>query len=74
MEPIAPGIGADKHQQVPSTSSSRPEQLFLLSDANTHDVDQRVLRIGITEEDLAADVGDAEAVAIAGNSGDNTGE
>ena len=54
METIAPGIGTDKHQQVASASSSRPEQLSLLCDANTHDIDQRVLRIGIRAEDLAA--------------------
>ena len=42
-----------------------------LRNAEAEDVDQRVARVGLVERDLAADGRDADAVAVAGDAGDD---
>ena len=43
----------------------------MAEEADAHGVDEGVFTVGIVEEDLAAHVGDAEAVAVAADTGDD---
>ena len=43
----------------------------MAEEADAHGVDQRVFAVGVVEEDLAAHVGDAEAVAVTADAGDD---
>ena len=45
-----------------------------LDDAEAEHVDQRVAGVALVEADLAADGRDADAVAVAGDAGDDAGE
>jgi hypothetical protein len=45
----------------------------VLHDADAQRVDQRVAGVAVVEEQLAADVGQAQAVAVAADAGDDAG-
>ncbi len=61
---VAPGRGAVEHDQVPGARGRRAHELTGLEHAEAHRVDERVVAVGRIEDRLAADVRDADAVAV----------
>ena len=49
-------------------------QVLVAQHADAERVDQRVAEVGLVEDGLAADVGQAEAVAVAADAGDDAGQ
>ena len=74
MDAVAAGVGADEHEDVAGAFRLRAGELVDRGDADAHGVDERVAGVGVLEDDLAADGGDAEAVAVAADAGDDAAE
>ena len=67
MNAVAPGVGAGQQQHAAGNAGGGRGQPVFFNEADTHSVDQRVEGIGRVEADFAADVGDADAVAVPRN-------
>ena len=72
MNTVAAGVGADEHQGVTRPFGGGVHKLIGPGDADTHRVDERVGCVGVLKDDLAADGGDAQAVAVTADAGDDT--
>ena len=66
---VAPGVGADEHEQVAGFAGGRSSEVVGLEKADAHGVDERVAGVAWGEVHLAAHVGDADTVAVAGYAG-----
>ena len=64
---VAAGVGPHQHELRAGEGGRRGDEAVGVEQADAHGVDQRVLRVAVGEDDLAADVGDAQAVAVAGD-------
>ena len=67
---VAAGRRADEQDHVAGTRGHRPREVLLAHEAERHRVDEAVALVRVVEVDLAADGGDAEAVAVAADAGD----
>ena len=65
VDPVAPGLGADIDDRVADPGGGGVENLVLLSDADSHRVDQNVAIICAVEIGFPADGRHPDAVAIA---------
>ena len=74
VDAVAAGLGADVVDRVADAGGDALDDVGLLRDAEAEDVDQRVAGVGRLEDDLAADGRDADAVAVAGDAGDDAFE
>ncbi len=63
--PSRPVERAVQHDLVADARGGRAHELVRLEHAERHRVDERVVAVGGVEDRLAADVGDADAVAVA---------
>ena len=61
---VTSGVGPYQHEEVARRPGRGAEELVSRNDAHAHRVDERVVGVGIGEDDLAADVGNADAVAV----------
>ena len=59
---------------MPAPDADALDDLVRLRDAEAEDVHERIARVALVEADLAADRGNADAVAVAGDAGDDAGE
>ncbi len=71
VDAVATGVGADDHDDVAGALGLGAGQAIDGGDADAHGVDERVRSVGVFEVDLAADSGNAEAVAVAADPGDD---
>ena len=71
MDPVSPSLGAHEHQNVSWLACSAADESVVLDQADAHGVDQGVAGVAVREADLAADVGDAHAVAVTRDAGDD---
>ncbi len=71
VDAVAAGLGADVVDRVADARGIGQHQRIGLGNTEAEDVDERVARVRIVEGDLAADRGDADAVAVAGDAGDH---
>ena len=74
MDAVAAGLGADVVDGVADARGDALDDVGRLRDAETEDVDERVAGVRRLERDLAADGRDADAVAVAGDAGDDAFE
>ena len=74
VDPVAPGLRPDIDDRIADARRRRIEDLVLRRDADGHRIDQDVAVIGGVEIDLAADRGDADAIAIAADPSDHAGD
>ena len=72
--PSRPVDGADEQEHVAGARGARQRDLVVPRDADAHRVHQRVAGVRRVERDLAADVGNADAVAVAGDAADHAAE
>ncbi len=72
--PSRPGRRAYQQEDVAGPGRPRQGDLVVARDADAHGVDERVARVARVEGHLAADVGDADAVAVAGDAADDPAE
>ena len=70
-DPVAPGRRAEQDDQVAGPGRGGERQQPLLEQADGHDVDERVARVGRVEDELAADRRHADAVAVAADAADD---
>ena len=68
---VAAGARAEEDDQVALAAGVRQVDLVVLHRPDAERVDQRVALVAGVEEHLAADVGQAEAVAVAADAGDD---
>ena len=68
---VAAGAGAEQDHLVADALGLGQADVRVPHDADAQGVDQRVAGVAVVEEQLAADVGQAEAVAIAADPGDD---
>jgi hypothetical protein len=73
MDAIAPGLRSDVEHGVPHARGDPLDDLVGLRDAEAEHVHQRVAGVAFVEGDLAADGGDADAVAVAADAGHDAG-
>ncbi len=71
VDAVAARLGADEDDGVARALGGRGDEVVVAQEADAHGVDEGVFAVGVVEEDLAADVGDAEAVAVAADAGDD---
>ena len=64
-------IGPDQHEEVAGRTRRRAEELVCRNDADAHRVYERVVGVRVGEDDLAADVGNADAVAVFRDAGND---
>src|SRR5881409_3658461 len=69
---VAACLGPDVDYWVPYPSGPSTEDPVLAGDAETEDVHERVVVVDLVERDLPAHSGHADAVAVAGDSCDDT--
>ena len=62
---VAPGRRAEQHDVVALARGLGEDQVLLLEQADRHHVDERVALVRGVEDELAADGGNADAVAVA---------
>ncbi len=74
LDPVPAGRGADQQQGVARPGGARERHLVVTGDPDAHRVDQRVAVVGRVEADLAAHVGDADAVPVARDPGHHPAE
>ena len=72
VDAVAAGLGADVIDRIAGTGRDGLDDLVGLRDAEAEHVDQRIAGVALVESDLAADRRDADAVAVAGDAGDDT--
>ena len=66
--------GAEQDDQVAGAGRLGQVDVLVAQHADAQRVDQRVAEVGRVEDDLAADVGQAQAVAVAADAGDDPGQ
>ena len=71
---VAAGAGAVHDHQVALPDRLREVQVLVPQHADAQGVDQRVAEVALVEHRLAADVGQAEAVAVAPDAGHDPGQ
>ena len=71
---VAAGLRADQHDDVADAGGGLAAAAVDRQHADAERVDQRVALVARVEDDLAADVGQAEAVAVAADAGDDAGQ
>ena len=71
---VAAGAGAVQDHLVADARRLGQVQVLVAQHADAERVDQRVAEVGLVEDRLAADVGQAEAVAVAADAGDDPGQ
>ena len=71
---VAAGLGADEHDVVADAAGDGAHDAVGADHAGAHGVDQAVALVAGLEVDLAADGGDAEAVAVVGDAADDAVE
>ena len=71
---VAAGLRPEQHDRRCRGRGLLALQPVDRQDANAQRVDQRVALVGRVEDDLAADVGQAEAVAVAADAGHHAGQ
>ena len=72
--PSRPGTRAEQHDDVADAGGFLVLQPLDRQHADAQRVDQRVALVGRVEDDLAADVGQAQAVAVSADAGDHAGQ
>ena len=73
-DPVAAGRGAVEHEERPRGGRLRAHEPLDRQQSDAHRVDEAVGRVGVVEDDLAADVRHPDAVAIVANTADRAGE
>ena len=71
---VAAGLRAEQHDDVADAAGGRQLDALLRHHAEAQRVDERVALVGRVEDDLAADVGQAQAVPVAADAGDDAGQ
>ena len=71
MTAVSTGVGTNQNQQIARLFSRSACHLAVFDQADTHGVDQRVAFVGVREKYFAANVGNADAVAVRRNAADN---
>ena len=71
---VAAGAGAEQDHLVADALGLGQPDVLVPHDADAQRVDQRVAGVAVVEEQLAADVGQAQAVAVAADPGDDAGQ
>ena len=71
MNPVASRLGADVIDRIADPGSAALHQRIGLDDPQAHHVDQRIAGVAVLERNLAADRRDADAVAVAGDAGND---
>ena len=71
---VEAGARTEEHDLVAGTGGKSELEVLHLQRAHAQRVDQRVARIGLIKNSFAANVGQAQAVAVVGNTADNTGQ
>ena len=72
--PSPPVRGAEQDDLVAGAGRVRQVDVLVPHHADAERVDQRVALVARVEDDLAADVRQAEAVAVAADAGDDAGQ
>ncbi len=73
-DPVAPGGRAVQHDERPGGCRLRPHEPLDGEQADAHRVDEAVRRVGVVEDDLAADVRHPDAVAVVAHAADRARE
>ena len=73
-DPVAPGACAEQHDLVADAAGVGQMQVLVTQDADRERVDERVGLVDRVEPGLAADVGQAEAVAVEADAADDAGQ
>ena len=71
---VASRVGPDQHEEIARRARGGAEELVRRNDADAHGVHERVAGVGVGEDDLSADVGDADAVAVLRDARDHAAE
>ena len=71
MNAVAPGLGADVIHGIAHAFRRALDDVVAMRDAEAQHVDERIAGIHLVEHDLAADGGNADAVAVAADAGDD---
>ena len=71
VDAVAAGLGADVEHRVARALRRALDDVVDARDAEAQHVDERVAGIHLVEHDLAADGGNADAVAVAADAGDH---
>ncbi len=71
---VAAGLGADQHDVVAGAAGDGAHDLVGAQQAGAHGVDQAVAVVAVLEVDLAADRGNAQAVAVEADAADHAVE
>ena len=71
---VAAGLGAEEDDLVADARGLGEVDVLDAHRADAQGVDERVALVAVVEDDLAADVGQAEAVAVATDAGDDAGQ
>jgi len=74
VDAVAAGFGADVDDGIADAFGAAEEDFVLGNDAEGEDVDEGVAVVGLMKNAFTADGGDAEAVAVMGDAGDNAFE
>ena len=74
VDAVAAGVRADEQQQVAGAGGDGADEVVGADEADAHGVDEGVVVVAGREGDLAADVGDADAVAVPGDALDDAVE
>ena len=73
-DPVEARARPEEHDLVAGAGGERQVQVLVAQHADAQRVDQRVARVARVEDDLATDVGQAQAVAVEADAGDDTGQ
>ena len=71
---VAAGAGAEEHYLVARARSVRQVEVLVAQHADAEGVDERVRLVDAVEDGLAADVRQAQRVAVAADAGDDPGQ
>ena len=71
VDAVAAGLGADVDDRVADAGGLGVEDLVVADEAEREGVDQRIAAVAGLEAGFAAEVGHAEAVAVAGDAADD---
>src|SRR5262245_52008500 len=74
MDAIASGLGANVEHGIAGAARGALDDVVDTRDAEAEDVHQWVTGVHLVEDDLAAGGGNADAVAVSTDAGDNTFE
>ena len=71
---VGAGGGAEEDHLVAGAGGLGEGEVLVPHDAHAQGVDERVAQVGVVEDELAADVRQAQAVAVAAHAGDDAGQ